>query len=111
MKLSDYKGEDAIEVLADIIEPLALILSDKDIRELLSNKKDGTAVAPIKLVKPALKNHKREVLEILARIENMPVDEYAETVNVFTLPKQVLDFVNDPNVQSLFTSQHQTSDN
>ena len=109
MKLSDYKGEDAIEVLADIIEPLALILADKEIRQLVQDKDAKTA--PIKLVKPALKNHKREVLEILARIENVPVDEYAETVNVFTLPMQVLDFINDKNVQNLFTSQRQTPDN
>ena len=109
MKLSDYKGEDAIEVLADIIEPLALILADKEIRQLVQDK--GTKTAPIKLVKPALKNHKKEVLEILARIENVPVDEYAETVNVFTLPMQVLDFINDKNVQNLFTSQRQTPDN
>ena len=109
MKLSDYKGEDAIEVLADIIEPLAIILADNEIRELVQDK--NTRTAPIKLVKPALKNHKKEVLEILARIENVPVDEYAETVNVFTLPMQVLDFINDKNVQSLFTSQRQTPDN
>lgn len=109
MKLSDYKGEDAIEVLADIIEPLAIILADNEIRELVQDK--TTRTAPIKLVKPALKNHKKEVLEILARIENVPVDEYAETVNVFTLPMQVLDFINDKNVQSLFTSQRQTPDN
>ena len=101
MKLSDYKGEEALDVLADIIEPLAMIISDKEIQALA--KQENTPA--IKFIKPAIKNHKSELIEILARLENMPVEEYSETVNLFTLPMQVLDLINDPEVQSLFRSQ------
>lgn len=101
MKLSDYKGEEALDVLADIIEPLTAILSDKEIQELTKQKN----VPPIKYIKPAIKNHKKEIIEVLARLENKPVEEYTETVNLLTLPKQVLDLVNDPEVQSLFQPQ------
>ena len=104
MKLSDYKGEEALDVLADIIEPLSIILSDKEIQELTKQEN----VPPIKFIKPAIKNHKREIIEVLARLENQPVEEYEKTVTLLTLPKQVLDLVNDPEVQNLFQSQGET---
>ena len=104
MRLSDFKGEAALDVLADIIEPLANILSDKEIQAL--SKQDNTPV--IAMVKPAIKNHKHDLIVILARLEEMPVDEYEKTMSLFTLPKQVLELLNDPEVQSLFQSQGQT---
>ncbi len=100
MKLSDFKGEEALDVLADIIEPLAVILSDKEIRELGKQKS-----APIKYIKPAIKNHKKELIQVLARLENETVEEYEEHLNLITLPAQLLDLFNDPEVQSLFHSQ------
>lgn len=114
MKLSDYKGEAAIDLLADIMEPMAIILADKEIQELYNAKDEKgnrIRVAPIKYVKPMLKNHKTEVLEILARVENIPVDEYREQCNVMTLPMQILEFINDKEIQNLFTSQRQIQDN
>ena len=100
MKLSDFKGEEALDVLADIIEPLAVILSDKEIRELGKQKS-----APIKYIKPAIKNHKKELIQVLARLENETVEEYEDHLNLITLPAQLLDLFNDPEVQSLFHSQ------
>ena len=108
--LSDYKGEEALDILADIIEPLCVVFADKDIQALYAEgKKEKKIIPPIKYIKPALKNHKEELLTILARIEGVPVDEYKETVNFVTLPLQILSVVNDPNIKSLFHSQSQTS--
>ena len=101
MRLSDYKGEEALDVLADIIEPLANIITDEEIQEMA--KKDNTPV--LAMVKPAIKNHKKDLIEILARLENQPVKEYEKTMNLLTLPKQVMELLNDPEVQSLFSSQ------
>lgn len=103
MKLSDYKGEEALDVFADIIEPLTEIITDKEIQAL--SKTPGTPV--LSYVKPAIKNHKSAIIAILARLENQPVEEYEKSVNLFTLPKQIVELVNDPEVQSLFFSQTQ----
>ncbi len=103
MKLSDYKGEEALDVLADIIEPLALILADKEIGELAG--KQGTPV--IAYVKPILKNHKKEIIQILARIENETVEEFTPKMTVFTLPLKIVDLINDPEIANLFLSQEQ----
>lgn len=112
MKLSDYKGEEAIEVLADIIEPLAIILGDADIIKLVKEQQDAKKkLAPIAYMKPILKNHPSEIIAVLAGIEKKPVEEYKEEVNVLTLPLKILEFLNDPTIQSLFTSQGQTAEN
>ena len=101
MRLSDFKGEEAIDVLADIIEPLTSIISDKEVQEL-SKKKN---VKPASYIKPMLKNHKKEVIEVLARLDRKTVEEYSENLSLLTLPMQILELINDPEVQSLFHSQ------
>lgn len=107
--LSDYKGEDALDILADIIEPLSVIFADEELQKLQKEQKAGKKIAPIAFIKPAIKNHKEEVLSILARIEDKPLEEYKEEVNIMALPLQILSIVNDPMVKSLFHSQSQTS--
>ena len=104
MKLSDFKGEEALDVLAEIIEPLTIILADKDIQEL-SKQKNTPA---LKYVKPMLKNHKKEVIEVLAILDRKTVEEYTASMSLITLPLQVMELINDPEVQNLFSSQEQT---
>lgn len=102
MRLSDFKGEEALDVLADIIEPLTTILTSERVQELAKQE------APtLSYVAPILKQ-KKEIVAILARLDNKPVDEYMKTLNLVTLPKQILELINDPEVQSLFHSQTQT---
>lgn len=103
MKLSDYKGEAALDVLADIIEPLSSMFADDEIQALA--KADNTA--PLQYIKPILKNHKKEIIEILARLDNEPVDEYKAKITLLTLPVKIVEFINDSEVQALFQSQHQ----
>lgn len=97
MKISEVKGEAALDLLADLIEPAAEILSDPKVRELagVGNK--------IAIVKHLIKEHKRSVIEILAITDGVPVDEYE--VNVFTIPIKLLQLFNDPELVSFFTSQ------
>ena len=105
MRLSDYKGEEALDVLADIIEPLASILTDEEIQEMSKKKPAPPSIA---FIKPAIKNHKKELIQILARLENEPVEEYEAKVNLLTLPAQILDIINDPEIQKLFHSQEKS---
>ena len=98
MKLSDIKGERALDVLADLIDPVAEILGDKEISEALQSGK-----APAKAIKLALKNHKRAVLDMMAAIDGEDPETYQPSL--FVLPKRILDLLNDPEVQQLFASQ------
>lgn len=102
MRLSDFKDEEALDVLADILEPVGDILADEEIEKMRNAK-----VNRIKIIAYAIKNHKRSVIEILARLDCTPVEEYH--VNAVTLPIRLLTLVNDPEVQILFTSQGQNN--
>lgn len=104
MKISDYKGEEALDVLAELIEPAAEIMSDKDIAGFARN---GNRVM---LIKTLIKNHKAEVIEVMAILEREDPKQYAKKVNLFTLPKKLLEVFNDPDVMSLFTSQGQSAE-
>lgn len=105
MKISDYRGEEALDLLADIIEPAAAIMADKEVAQI---SRSGGPV--IKLIKPMIKNHKKEVIEILAVLDGEDPKEYAKKVNLFTLPKKLLDVVNDPDMRNLFSSQGQNAE-
>ena len=103
MKLSEIKGERALEVLADLVDPVAEIFGDKEIVAVLQSGK-----APAKAIKLALKNHKKAVLAMMATIDGEDPEIYQPSLLV--LPKRLLDLLNDPEVQRLFSSQEPTSD-
>ena len=100
MKLSDIKGEKALDVMADLLDPISEIVTDSEIVNIIKS-----GVPKIKLVKPAIKNHKKAVIEILAILDGVPVEGYE--INVLTLPLKILEILNDPMVEELFTSQGQ----
>ena len=102
MKLSEIKGEAALDLLVDIIDPASKIMSDPDIKKLVGAKNKSA------IIKTLIKNHKPEIIEILAIIDGVPVEEYE--VNVFTLPLKLLELLNDPELVSFFTSQEWMED-
>ena len=98
MKLTDIQGEQALEVFADIMEPAAEILTDDEVKAFFNSDQPL-----VKLIAYVLKHHKKAVLEILARLDGEDPETYS--VNVLTLPKKMLELLNDPGVTDLFTSQ------
>ena len=101
MKLSEYQGEAALDILADLIEPAGEIMSDKEIGEVFKKNR-------FKAIGLAIKKHKKAVIQIMATIDGVPVEEYK--CNVFTLPVKILELLNDSELIRLFTYQGQTGD-
>lgn len=99
MKLSEYKNEDALDLLADILEPISKILVDKQVQRLNLDDAKGRMEA----VKYLLKSHKKEIIEIMARIDNIPLEQYE--ANILTLPIKLLELFNDEELISFFRSQ------
>lgn len=99
MKLSDIKGEKALEVLADLIEPAAEIMTDKEAVKLFRSGQT------IKGVSYALKAHKKACLTILALTDGADPETYQP--NVLSLPMKLLEIFNDSEMMGLFTSQSQ----
>ena len=100
MKITEYKGEDAVDLLADIMEPAMEIFADSEVFKLYE---DGRVT--IKDIKHLLKTHKKAVIEIMARVDGIPYEEYVKKVNIFTLPKKALELLSDKELMDFFASQ------
>lgn len=82
-KLSDYEGDEAIELWADMLEPMARILADTKIKELYQSGKPKLLLA-----KEILKEHKEEAVEIINRIDPTPF-------NALTLISRVIGILSE----------------
>lgn len=99
MKLSDYKNEDALDLLADLLDPVSAIMTDKGLQDV-AKKGDKMSLA-----KYVLKNKQPEVVQILARMDNKDVTEYNATLT--EMFKQLLEILNDKVMLDFFASQAQ----
>jgi hypothetical protein len=68
-KLTDYKDDDAIELWCDLLDPLSAILTDAEIRKVVTSGKPK-----IEIAKEVLRLHKKEAVEIMLRIDDTPID-------------------------------------
>lgn len=93
--MAERTNEEAIELFADLLEPVGAVLSDKDLRESVKKKESRLKSAAI-----AIRNHKTEVIQILALLEGVPVEEYR--VNLLALPLKLVHLLNKPEVAELF---------
>jgi len=100
VKLTDFKGNDAVEVLADIMLPVSTIVSDEGFKNLVHTK--GTPI--MKLVSYILKKFPDEVLDMYEPLTREKREEATPT----KLIHLVMDIASDPELSSLFFSQEQT---
>jgi len=68
-KLSDYKGDEAIELWADLIDPLTKLFTDDELKKVVTSGKNKLEIAKV-----ILKRHKLEAIEIMQRIDPDPID-------------------------------------
>lgn len=98
MKLSEFHGEKALEVIADIIEPITAIVNDSEVRE-------ASTVTFAKAVSVALKKYTKDVLYVMAVLDDTDPKEY--NPSLVEIPKKLMEMYNDEDLRSLFTSQGQ----
>ena len=58
-KLADYKGADAFELWADLVEPIVRIMQDEEIVDVVKSGK-----SKFKIATAILRNHKEDAEEI-----------------------------------------------
>lgn len=103
-KWKEVKGDEALDMMADLLEPAAKIFSDKETIEGLTKEGEGRSRA--RAAKLLIKRHKAEVQEILAILDGENPATYE--INLFTLPLKLLEVLNDEDLQRLFFSQEQS---
>lgn len=101
MRLSEIKGEKALDMLADLMDPAGEIFKDKRFVEYCRSRKLNEAV------KIALKYHKKSVIEIMAYLDEEDPATYEP--NMLTIPFKLLEIVNDKELLMLFRSQVQNT--
>lgn len=97
MKITELENEAALDLLADLIEPSAKIFSDPEIKKLYTNK-----AGYMTLIRYVLKHHQAPIVEILATLDGVPVEEYH--ANIPTMIKSLLEILNDKDLIDFFSS-------
>lgn len=112
MKLSDIKGDRVLEVIADIIDPVANIAEDEAAAALFRREKlpDGMTAKQFllqrarKSVPALLRGHKADIIAILAAICGVSPEEYAETLSIPKLMADFIELMTDDCFTALFIS-------
>lgn len=97
MKLSDIKGERAITVIGEILDPVTDILGDEEVSKAFREKNKANAISLV------LKKYPNEIIKILAILNEKSPDEYKKELNILTLPKILIEVLNDEELLKLFT--------
>lgn len=107
-KISEITGENAIDVIADILDPLSIILADKEVEKTIKAQ-----VPLIIKVQVVLKRQKKAILEVLAILNQKDPKEF--NPSLIELPIMLMNLLKDiednPELASLFQSQGQTTTN
>lgn len=98
MKFSNYKNEEAAEKLIEFLELAEPIMNDKEVLAAMS--KNAFAAAKV-----MLKNHSKEVIDILAFVDDIPREKY--TVSPLGIFKKTVKLLSEEETVTVFTSPEQ----
>ena len=95
--LSDYTGSEAIELWADIYEPVSTILADEDVKKHTT----GKGISVNDAAKVMLKKYPKEVFEILNRVDEKETNGANVYSKVVTL---IIELISGEKVSTFFKS-------
>lgn len=103
MKLSDIKGDRVLDVIADIIDPIANMVQDKDVAAMFKREavpdgmeaRDFFAKRMRKGLPVLLKGHKTDIIAVMAAIEGVTPEQYAASLDFPKLFTDVMELLTD----------------
>lgn len=103
MKLSDIKGDRVLDVIADIIDPIANMAQDKDVAAMFKREavpegmdaRDFFAKRMCKGLPVLFKGHKADIIAIMAAIEGVTPEQYTASLDFPKLFTNVMELVTD----------------
>lgn len=110
MKLTDIKGERAIDVLAEIITPIGNIAADESAADLFRRRPlpEGMTVRAFAMQRIAaglpalLKTHKADFVAIIAAIRGEAQNEVIESMTLVSLINDITDMMTDDLLRTFF---------
>lgn len=112
MKLSDIQGERVFDVIADIIDPVANIAQDNAASALFRRERlpEGMTAKNFlvwrarKSLPVLFKEHKGDIIAILASIEGVSEEQYKSELNLVKLMQDATELLSDEAFSVLFIS-------
>ena len=112
MRLSDIKGDRVFDVIADIIDPIANIVSDETASALFKREKlpDGMTAKAFLLerarnaVPALLQGHKSDIIAVLSTIEGVSAEDYRASLTLAKLMQDTAELLTDEAFGELFIS-------
>ena len=103
MKLSNVKGDRVFDVIADIIDPIASMVQDKDVAAMFKREavpdgmeaRDFFAKRMCKGLPVLLKSHKADIIAVMAAIEGVTPEQYAASLDFPKLFTDVMELITD----------------
>lgn len=113
MKLSDIKGDRVLDVIADIIDPIANMVQDEDVAAMFKREavpdgmeaRDFFAKRMRKGLPVLLKSHKTDIIAVMAAIEGVTPEQYAASLDFPKLFTDVMELVTDGAFLNFLSSQ------
>lgn len=99
--ISDFRGEEAIELCGDIIDPAIEIFGDEEVKEAWDS---GNKLKAAKII---CKKHPKDVITILAIMEGETYEEYKDKVTPLTAPVKIVSLLNNKELASFLSYQDQ----
>lgn len=110
MKLAEIEGKRSISVIADLMENIGEIATDKKALEFfkpVENSKLSPAEIGIQRIFGSLpyllRNHEKALYSILAIVNDVPYDEYVAKTNVIKIGQDVKELLSNEDIKQLFT--------
>ncbi len=116
MRLSDVKGERTLDVIADLVEPIARIAEDEEAMAFFKPKKpkkgqtnaEAFAQRMRQAIPVLIRAHKEDLVEILATIKGVTPKEYVSDMTLANVVGDVFELLTDEEFLAFLPSQQET---
>ena len=106
-KLSEFKDDEAMDVLAEILDPMVHMMQNKKfVLAFKGDKKNDIKPNRVEAIKIAITDNRADVVKIMAVLNETPVEEFH--YNLLTLPQMMVEMFNDKELIDFFGYQSET---
>lgn len=105
-KILDARGDEALDVLADLLDPVTEIAQDADISGMM---KEGGKATVAQFAAAVLRKHKPAVIRIMAVDDGKTVEEESKLLSVATIPLRLMGILNNPAIKKMLFGVAETS--
>ena len=103
-KLTEFKDDEAMDVLAEIIDPMVNMMKNKDfVLAMRGDREKKIRPNRVEAIKIAITKNRSDVVKIMAVLNETPVEEFH--YNLLTLPQMMVEMFNDKELMDFFGSQ------